>query len=172
MGKKDQEEEDKAEDAEDHTDMEMKGCKSDGTECELDSADGSTMTCHTVRNPPAGFVTNGMHEYYMAKDLVTCTKNKADAATDTGYSGSDWTGLTNAPTPAPEAKTEECKELEAKWAAGRFAGKNTASGVACDKNADWETRHAGLLAFFDMKAACPVVCDEGTDVHVHEVNGD
>merc|ERR1719217_612044 len=76
---KDYAEEDKAEDEEDHKDEEMAGCKSDGTECEIDSEDGSTSTCHAVKNPPAGMKADPKAKYYMAKDLVTCTTNPKDA---------------------------------------------------------------------------------------------
>jgi hypothetical protein len=170
--KKDQADEDKAEDAEDHTDMEMKGCKSDGTECELDSADGSTMTCHAVKNPPAGVKADPKATFYMAKDLVSCTKDKKDAAVDKGYAGSDWTGLTDAPTPAPVKPDAKCLKLRKAFYGGYGKDHPTASSIACSKKLTPVEQKSALEAYFDMGAACPETCDKGSDVHTKEVNGD
>lgn len=174
---KDQADQDKASDEEDHKDEEMKGCKSDGSECELDSADGSTTQCFPVKNPPAGVECDAAckgAKYYIAKDLVTCTTKKASASVDKGYSGSDWTGLTNSPTAAPVGPDAKClalrKAFYAKGAVG--ADHKTAESIACAKDLDAKESKAGLEAFWNMGAACPTTCDKGTDVHAKEVNGD
>jgi len=172
---KEQGEMDKDEDAEDHTDEEMKGCADDGTQCELDSGkDDETMQCFPVKNMPAGMAAVAGAEYYLAKDQVSCTKDENDAATDDAYTGNDWTGLKKAKKAAAVKPSAECKALRKAFYAQGSIGENhkTAESIACAKDLSAKAAKDGLEAYWEMGSKCPTTCDEGSGVHTKEVDGD
>lgn len=171
---KEQGEMDKDEDAEDHTDEEMKGCADDGTQCELDSADSSTMKCFPVKNMPAGMAAVAGAEYYLAKDQVSCTKDEKDAATDDAYTGNDWTGLKKAKKAAAVKPTAKCLALRKAFYSSKVGKTHkTAESIACaGKALTADAAKKALEEFFNMGSECPTTCDKGSDVHVKEVDGD
>jgi len=137
----------------DATDMEMKSCAMDGTECEL--PDGSCAP--TDKNAKPG-------KLFLAADLVSCSKTPT---AEQPMEGEAWTGL---PPPAPlapiAAPDQKCLALRATFKAGPFgfamSEANPATEVACAQSKDAAAHKLALVDFFAMAAACPEHCIPGT----------
>merc|ERR1711959_283540 len=128
------------------SDMEIKECAIDGSECQ--SPDGK---CH--KTTPKG--------PFMGEDMVSCSKTKPSESMDSGLS---WAGIPPPlPLPALPKPSAKCLALRKKCKAS-----GCKAGLKGNPSKDMVTlgctgKKTDLMLYFDMAAACPPICKKGTD---------